>query len=92
MIEAEKTFDSSQELTSICTDNVIADYLFTKTKEGDELIIINISEEKNMNLKVIAEKGLKLIKEIINTCGRLKYNNISLFYYTLVSNKYLFFL
>ena len=67
MIEAEKTFNSSQELILMCIDNVFKDCLFTQMKEGDELNIINISEEKNMNLKIIgpAEKGLKLIKEKI---------------------------
>ena len=59
----------------MCIDNVFKDCLFTQMKEDDELIIINISEEKNMNLKIIgpAEKRLKLIKEKINSSGKLKY-------------------
>jgi predicted RNA-binding protein YlqC (UPF0109 family) len=59
-------------------------------KEGDELIIIKINAEKDINLKIIgkAGEGIKMIKEKINTCWRLKYNKKEICYYTLVSHKY----
>jgi len=52
------------------------DCLFTQMKEGDELIIININEEKSINLIIIGQagKGLKMIKEKINTYERLNNN------------------